>query len=50
MRYAFLVAVPVAATVWFVDHRAAAVIGIAAILLSFVGVVFDAGRKPGRGA
>ena len=48
MRYAFLAAIPVAATAWFFDHRAAALIGIVAILVSFIAVVFDLGRRPDR--
>lgn len=44
MRYAFFAAMPVAAVAWFFDHRAAALIAIAAILASFVGIVFDLGR------
>ncbi len=44
MRYAFLAGIPVATAVWFVDHRAAGFVGIVAILLSFVGIVFDLGK------
>tara|TARA_R110001606_G_scaffold229315_2_gene377284 strand:+ start:225 stop:449 length:225 start_codon:yes stop_codon:yes gene_type:complete len=48
MRHAFLVAIPVAATAWFYDHRVAALIGLAAILLSFADVVFDLGNVARR--
>jgi len=44
LRYAFLAAIPAATATWFVDHRVGALLGIAAILLSFIGIVFDLGR------
>lgn len=45
MRYALLAVIPLAAATWFVDHRAAALIVLAAILVFFVGVVFVSGNK-----
>jgi hypothetical protein len=49
VRYALLAALPLAVATWFVNHRAAALIVLAAILVFFVSVVFASGkRKPNR--
>jgi len=49
VRYALLAIIPLAAGTWFVDHRAAALLVLMAILVFFVGVVFASGnQRPNR--
>lgn len=43
-RYAFLMGLPAAGGLYFVDHRVAGLVGLASVMLSFVAAVFSLGE------
>ena len=43
-RYAFLVGLPAAGGLYFLDHRAAGIVGLSGILISFLAIVFSMGE------
>lgn len=43
-RYTFLAGLPAAAGLYFLDHRAAGIVGLISILVSFLAIVFSMGE------